>query len=283
MIPGKMIDTTMGKLGPFGQYTADNITDEIAEQILENYPGYRKFFKPEQPKVKVEVKSKKKKVVVPVYPKYKSKLTCAVIIPTRGDREKLLDHGLKLLNAQTVMPDDVIIVDHKPKGKVKDLTARYRKGYELAKKYDVVICWEDDDYYHPTYIETVMKLWEKNRGLELIGTTTSTYYHIFDNKYDVSKTPRHSSMMSTSIKGGLDIDWPSDSTVFLDLKLWKQMKGQLFDFGKLATGIKHAIGVCGGKGHSGSICKDADDNGSFLKTLVDPHSFEFYRNYDKNR
>jgi len=274
LLPGKLIDTTMAKQPPQGMYNASNMTDEIAKQLIDNHPGYAKYFKKVDPL----------KVVAPaamqVYPKYRPTLTCAVIIPTRGDRIKLLDHGLKLLNNQTVRPDDVIIIDHEPRGKRKDLTQRYRMGYDLAKKYDVVICWEDDDYYHPQYIETVMKLWEQNPGLELIGSTSTTYYHIFDKKYKFMLTPRHSSMMNTSIRGGLNIDWPSDDTVFLDLKLWAKMKGKMFDIGKLATGIKHGIGVCGGQGHNGNICDISDPDGAHLRGLVDPQSFEFYMNYD---
>lgn len=271
MIPGKLIDTSMSSKPPQGMYNSSNMTDEIAEQLLASNPSYAKYFK----RIPVHTAQALRR-------KNKSALTCAVIIPTRGDRNKFLDHALRMINRQTIMPQDVIIIDHEPKGEGKDLTERYRIGYERAKMYDVVICWEDDDYYYPTYIERILKLWEQNTDLELIGSLSTTYYHIFDKKYRVIPTKNHSSMMNTSIRGGLDIDWPSDDTVFLDIKLWAKMKGKLFDIGDLMTGIKHGIGLCGGIGHNGKICNIDDSNGNYLRGLVDSQSFEFYRNYHEN-
>lgn len=43
MLPGKLIDTTMGSIEPWGQYTDKNMTDEIAEKLISN--GYGKYFK----------------------------------------------------------------------------------------------------------------------------------------------------------------------------------------------------------------------------------------------
>lgn len=271
MIPGKLIDTSMSSKPPQGQYNASNMTDEIAEQLLANHPGYAKYFKNyvRESTRATSVKS------------YKSHLSCAIIIPTRGDRSKFLDYAMKLINRQTVKPDDVIIVDHPAKKGVKDLTERYRIGYELAKRYDVALPWEDDDYYRPTYIETMLKLWEDHPELELIGANTTTYYHIFKKKYHVIQTKIHSSMMCTSIRGGLDIDWPSDDTVFLDLQLWHKMNGRLFNIGAQCLGIKHGVGVCGGRGHTSNLCDIPDPDGSHLLKLTDQESFEFYRNYGK--
>jgi hypothetical protein len=42
MIPGKLIDTTMGDSKPWGQFTDKNMTDEIAEQLIGQ--GYSKYF-----------------------------------------------------------------------------------------------------------------------------------------------------------------------------------------------------------------------------------------------
>lgn len=42
MIPGKLIDTLMSQSGPCGQYTNDNITDEVAEQLITK--GYSSYF-----------------------------------------------------------------------------------------------------------------------------------------------------------------------------------------------------------------------------------------------
>ena len=44
------------------------------------------------------------------------------------------------------------------------------------------------------------------------------------------------------------------------------------DIGKLATGIKHGIGVCGGKGHNGGICNISDPDGAHLRGRYAEHS-----------
>ena len=45
MEPGKLIDRSMASKGLSGQYTASNMTDEIALQLLKSHKGYIKFFK----------------------------------------------------------------------------------------------------------------------------------------------------------------------------------------------------------------------------------------------
>ena len=45
MVPGKLIDRSMAPTGLSGQYTASNMTDEIALQLLKSQKGYIKFFK----------------------------------------------------------------------------------------------------------------------------------------------------------------------------------------------------------------------------------------------
>lgn len=43
MLPGKLIDTTMGDKEPWGQFTDKNMTDAIAEKLIGQ--GYGKYFK----------------------------------------------------------------------------------------------------------------------------------------------------------------------------------------------------------------------------------------------
>ena len=45
MVPGKLIDRSMAPTGLSGQYTASNMTDVIALQLLKSQKGYIKFFK----------------------------------------------------------------------------------------------------------------------------------------------------------------------------------------------------------------------------------------------
>ena len=88
-----------------------------------------------------------------------------VLIPTRGDRVKFLAQANKLLSKQTMKPHEVNIVNFKPSDGNKDITKRYRVGCNQLfneKKCDLVIFWEDDDWYSNDYIETVFKSWLSN-------------------------------------------------------------------------------------------------------------------------
>ena len=84
-----------------------------------------------------------------------------VVIPTRGDREKLLSHSKWLLSQQTVKPNEICVVDYLPINSDYDITPRYRKGCQelFNKKCDIVFFWEDDDWYSKNYIEFMMDNW----------------------------------------------------------------------------------------------------------------------------
>ena len=110
-----------------------------------------------------------------------------VLIPTRGDREKFLNHAKFLLSKQTIKPDEINIVDFKPSDNEKDITKRYRIGCEQLfneKKCDLVVFWEDDDWYSPKYLETIKNNWIESENPQIIGIGKTIYYHILTKKYN---------------------------------------------------------------------------------------------------
>ena len=201
-----------------------------------------------------------------------------ILIPTRGDRKAFLDHALKMIGEQTVMPSSICIVDDTPLSNDKDITWRYQKGYErLKNKCDVVACWEDDDCYLPQYIEKNIDAYKKHGAPDLFGCNYTFYFHIRVMKYAKLTHPGRASMMNTFIKSGLNIDFGVDK-VFTDVHIWKSMKGVAVEMPLLSMGIKHGIGMSGGIGHRYNWNRYVNDDpqGEFLRSVIGDTNHKFY-------
>jgi hypothetical protein len=202
-----------------------------------------------------------------------------VIIPDRGDRPKFLANCKRMIAAQSIAPDQIILVSDKPINKVPDLTKRIREGFEFAKDIgcDVILIMENDDFYHVDYIATMLKEWKIAGRPDIFGTSSTVYYHVLKRQFKKLDHPKRASLMNTLIKCDAQINWPNDEEIFLDLNIWKQLKGKTFEPGfMISMGIKHGQGLCGGRGHSSMIYNNDDPNWEYLKNNIDPESFEFY-------
>lgn len=207
----------------------------------------------------------------------------AVLIPTRGDRSEFLRNALKLLKRQTIKPDLIEVVNDPPLSSEKDITYRYRIGAErlIKKGAEVIIFWEDDDFYTPDYIELMLQKWDELGRPGLLGLGSTVYYHVKKRKCRVMTHPGRASAMSTLVtaKALAGYKWPADSEPFLDLHLWKNIPGKTFAPKRLlALGIKHGVGLTGGNGHKeDGINYNLDDESlSFLKSVIDPKALPFY-------
>lgn len=221
-----------------------------------------------------------------------------IIIPDRNDRPLFLQNCLRMINNQTIKPDIIELVNDtplnfngdgysEPDKEICDITWRYRTGYDRLrnKRLDGILFMENDDWYAPNYIETMFKEWEKQGRPNVFGTNYTIYYHLKERGYFTMNHIHRSSAMSTLIKPDLKFNWCVDHEPFTDLHLWKVIKGITFNPGKhICMGIKHGIGLCGGRGHvdrlhrySNNSPKDVDF--SFLKQHMDEESFLFYTNY----
>ena len=216
----------------------------------------------------------------------------AVIIPDRGDRPEFLKNCLRMMNAQTIQPDFLQVVDYKPLSDKCDITQRYRIAYHGLDglNFDCILFIENDDWYAPNYIETMITLWHINGRPELFGTNYTYYYHIGIKKYFKFTHFRRASMMNTLIKPDLNISWPVDEYPYTDAALWqvdqlniknKDIERRLsVDPGTIISlGIKHNVGMPGGNYHGNRLEKynvcDADF--SFIKSVMDNESFNFYK------
>lgn len=207
-----------------------------------------------------------------------------VIIPTRGDRPLFLENCLRQLDSQTIRPCKISIINFKPEGDKCDITMRYRIGYHhlYGKDLDVIALIEDDDYYSPEYLETMVNYWTKEGKPDLLGLNHTIYYHIGIFEHFTMKHTRRSSAMNTLIKPDLDFDWCKDEDPYTDVHLWNTLKGKIVAPEKeICLGIKHGIGKCGGQNHTDKMERyiNKDHDKSFLKSVMDKESFEFYSNY----
>lgn len=198
-----------------------------------------------------------------------------LVIPTR-DRPEFLKHSLWLLKQQTLQPDLIEIVDDKPI-KFPDVTWRYKLGCKrlVEKGAKVIIFWEDDDWYCKDYIKIMFSEWQREKP-DMLGISKTLYYHIGIQKYRILRHPGRSSAMSMLISRNIIEDW--EDLKFLDLYLWNNYNGLLIEPENwICVGIKHGIGSYCGSGHTKDFCFTQTDDWSYIKSIIDKHSLNFYK------
>lgn len=198
------------------------------------------------------------------------------ITTTRGDRPQFLAFCKRQLSRMTVKPDKSYFIDYPPKSEDVDLIPRVREGIKQAKAdgFDEVFIVEDDDHYPADYFEK-MKL----RGNDFIGCLQTVYYHVKDRRYQIMPHSARSSLFMTGFRISAleDFNWPSKTTPYLDVALWNHaQRYKRFFTLPGAVGIKHGIGLCGGKGHWRQL-KNVDPDMEWLQRHVDSEAFEFYK------
>lgn len=209
-----------------------------------------------------------------------------ILIPTRGDRPKFLEHALWLISQQSMQPDLIEVVADPPKGQKKDITLRYKLGCErlFSKGADIIIFWEDDDYYSHLYIQKMVSQYVKHKKPDIFGIDSTIYYHLKTRKYALlpsnPKGKKASAMATIVNRKIMDIEWPPMDYVWFDIWIWERMAGVSIEFDEpINVGIKHGIGMTGGIGHRDgiNIYKNQDRDYKFLSSLVDAKSLQFYK------
>jgi len=211
-------------------------------------------------------------------------MNIALIIPTRGERPQFLKQCHKLISRQTLKPKEIIVVDYPPKGGMKDITQRYRKGVVTATQRgcDCAIFWEDDDWYHPTYLEWLVNAWKKAKQPQIFGVGETYYYHIGATARLHMPHPGRTSAFCTLVSLPYKGSWPADTYAYVDMHFHKTGLVKTVPFPKdkvLAIGIKHGCGLTGGGGHSARFRWDMINDKArqwFLK-----HMDEEIKFYDK--
>lgn len=130
-------------------------------------------------------------------------------------------------------------------------------GVAEVEKYesvDTIFIIEDDDYYTPTYLETMM---QKIKGYDAAGQVRSLYFNVQNLTYRRYINTKHSSLFQTALNARklpvFKQVLEKSKGMFIDLELWDALKNDhinLFDGPDLAIGMKGMPGRPGiGSGH----------------------------------
>lgn len=208
-----------------------------------------------------------------------------------------MENCMRMMSKQTLQPYHIEIVNYPAKDNNVDITPRYRRGYDnlRGKGFDLIAFIENDDWYSPDYLRMMVDAWKRFERPALFGTCYTIYYHIALKKYFTMEHSTRASAMNTLIKPDMSFPWPVDLEPFLDMHLWEKrpnpIKTRIVFRPKkiISIGIKHGVGktVAGGqhvideKVKRRYINPDVNNDypNGFLKTVMDPESFEFYSNY----
>lgn len=187
------------------------------------------------------------------------------------------------------------VINEEPRNQRPDLTARIQKGFNEVNQWridaddyrrrnnqdhdfdgpDWIFIVENDDYYPADYLAAFIPYM---RGFDFIGSDRTIYYNLRNRTWEETHHPNHSSLFCTAfrVSAMADFKWHQAHPVFLDLDIWKyarRFRRKFIDTG--AIGIKHGMGLCGGKGHV-QVFPNKDPDLTWLQSRVDPASFEFY-------
>jgi len=225
----------------------------------------------------------------------KKKMTrIGILIPTRGDRPAFMQNCLRMIENQTLQPTEIEVIDDAPNNDEVDISWRYRIGYErLSKKnIDLIAFMEDDDWYHPAYLEVMAMQWEQNGRPLLLGHTYTIYYHLKLKRYFFFNHSTRSSAMNTCMRPNIpNIPWPVDIDPYTDIHLWTKVGENASDrvvfkpHQHICIGMKHAQGKTGGFFHDKEMDRwnlpDTFADNGFLESViapVDPIGYDFYKN-----
>lgn len=135
-----------------------------------------------------------------------------------------------------------------------------REGFDSLStfKIDMLLFIEDDDWYHPSYIQ---EMWDRSVGFDIIGQRNTMYYNVVNKSSKICPNVNHSSLFQTGVKSEFfpmlhDILKKSprkERRYFIDLEIWKsRVRKNLFSVNGdlLSLGIKGMPGRNGiGSGH----------------------------------
>lgn len=211
----------------------------------------------------------------------------AVLIPTRNNRPELLSNCMRMVLNQTMKADHIEVVSDEPLSKDCDITWRYRIGYDRLrnKGFDIILLMEDDDWYSPEYIETMIKAWEKANKPSIFGHNYTIYYHIKLFSWFTMHHVDRSSAMNTMIVPDLNLTWPADNDPYTDIHLWREVQGPTFKPEKhICLGIKHGTTMTGGGSHITRLHRytNSDESKEMMRSIMDAESFNFYSTFLNN-
>lgn len=154
-----------------------------------------------------------------------------------------------------------------------------KEGMRLVKPDAKLVIWEDDDAYHPEWLERVDKWLDR---FDLVGEAPARYYNVKTKQCQVLKNKAHASLCSTGMKGLALEAFRNElkpNVQFIDINLWKNFRGTSALYPtELVVGIKGLPGRSGiGMGHRNDFKGQIDDTGSILRQWLGPNA-DIYAN-----
>lgn len=134
-----------------------------------------------------------------------------------------------------------------------------RPNMDEAMKYvkgDYIFIIEDDDYYHPTYLEVMMKFLQNT---EIVGLGNTYYYSVLSPGFKMMKNYGHASLCQTAMrKTMLPYLYQAvhSGKEFFDIELWKRVQEKeipmiMYSNSAISVGMKGLPGRTGiGVGHN---------------------------------
>jgi hypothetical protein len=132
---------------------------------------------------------------------------------------------------------------------------------------DRLVIWEDDDAYHPQWLERVDKWLDTH---DMAGEGPARYYNIKTKRARKLNNHQHASLCCTAMKGAAIDAFAKElkpGVQFIDINLWKNFRGSKALYPtEMVTGIKGMPGRGGiGMGHKPDFQGQIDDTGSILR------------------
>jgi len=231
---------------------------------------------------------------------YKDGIT--VITPT-GDRPTALLRCHYYLERQTIKPNQWLIADdgaNKSANKLltslplEILEHKYPNNKALSFtgnllaliskiEFSKIIIFEDDDWYHPQYIEHTL---QRLKDVIICGSSHAIYYNVKFRKYRINQNSNRASFCETAFKADLipklkKACYPRGSA-FVDARLWKhvrenKLKHLLSNDKRICVGIKGLPGRKGiGIGHRPGGSYRTDPSWNMLKHLIGNEDAQYY-------
>lgn len=226
-------------------------------------------------------------------------------ITATGGRSEAFELCQKMIKAQTVKPDQWIVVhDGITKAQVPELQKQYpelelyagprigrlglntqRFNFEEALKHirgDFIFFFEDDDFYRPEYIQEMLKLLQT---AELAGLANNKYYNLALPGSRELGNFKHSSLCSTAMrKSMLPIlqEAVDSGDMYFDIQLWNNPKTRerttsLLNNSSLVIGMKNMPGRPGISGGHKVGGYSIDSNLVKLKEWVGEEWADIYK------
>lgn len=239
-------------------------------------------------------------------------MSVCIVTPTR-DRNLVIHLLARWLRQQTVKPDRWIVVDdgetpiefeppmthlvRRLRGKnepVHSLCLNLRQALPYLVGDHFFIC-EDDEYYAPTYIETMLSHfneWPPQGPQNIaVGIGYSKYYHLGLKSPFVHENMRHASLAQTAFSAAGIVEFiralEDPNEKFIDIRFWKRVlsrgivwrDGEHFDgkAGAQYVGMKGLPGLPGiGFGHKAMPQYRQDPKLEYLRRWIRPEDFAEY-------